>query len=166
MDQTLTGAYLAMRRSILPCLCVHRVQLHAHRLFSDSVFGAVRGYWLFVEEISHTRSLVLDLFHRPLGCMAPNLRTLEVFVVREPPCQPEPEVSCDAVQPQQFSCKPDLLLPSPSRQSPFFLTLFTPYAVTPHILALGHMHCNFLEFFGFTFSVSPSSVYSTTLNPI
>ena len=43
-----------------------------------------------------------------------------------------PVLSCDALQPQQFSCKPDLLLPFASRQS-FIQPLSFPHR-TPHII--------------------------------
>ena len=47
-----------------------------------------------------------------------------------------PELSCDALQPQQFSCKPDLLLPFASRQSFIQLystPLFPPSDTSHHI---------------------------------
>ena len=96
--------------------------------------------------------MALDLYHRPFGYFAPEDPGGFLMCVGLPALLPV--LSCDALQPQQFSCKPDLLLPFPSRQSPFFPSpsSFTP-SLTPRILALIHIYAlHFPELLGFTFS--------------
>ena len=78
--------------------------------------------------------MALDLHHRPYGYIA--LKDPEGFLMCVGLPALLPVLSCDALQPQQFSCKPDLLLPFASRQSFIQLystPLFPPSDTSHHI---------------------------------